>query len=196
MNLHQPLSDAVARMATVVGSVDPARLSAATPCAEYDVRGLVNHLLFWAPIIEGVGLHKTAVIDRAAEGRDDHTGGDWQADYLGWLDRIDRAWASDSAWEGTATLGPATVPAAVIGEKTLVELAVHGWDLARATGQEFQVTDAVADHANRIILATADETRAMRMFGPPVTVPATASALDRALACSGRDPQWDGPGLG
>jgi uncharacterized protein (TIGR03086 family) len=179
-------------MADVVGEVKPDDLTAATPCREFDVRALVNHLLYWAPVIEGVGLHKTATFDRAEEGGSDHTGGDWQAEYLDWLDRITAAWAPGPAWEGMADVGGVMVPARVIGEKTLCELVLHGWDLARACGRGFHCRDDVAEETRRIVLATADETRRMGMFGPPVAVPDSASALDRTLACSGRDPHWPG----
>ncbi|MFF9587563.1 TIGR03086 family metal-binding protein [Streptomyces achromogenes] len=192
MSLQTLLSSAASEMAEVVGRVKPDDLTAATPCREYDVRALVNHLLYWAPVIEGVGLRKAAVFDRADEGGTDHTGGDWQAEYLGWLDRIAAAWSPGPAWEGVAEVGGRRVPARVIGEKTLCELVLHGWDLARASGQGFHCRDDVADETRRILLATADETRRMGMFGPPVTVPDSAPALDRALACSGRDPRWPG----
>ncbi|QMU71588.1 TIGR03086 family metal-binding protein [Streptacidiphilus sp. P02-A3a] len=189
MDLREPLSTASATMAGLVGAVKPDQLTVTTPCAGFDVRGLVNHLINWAPTIEAVGLRKSAVVDREAARRD-HTGGDWQADYLAWLDRIERAWSADAAWEGSADVNGVVVPARVIGEKTLVELVVHGWDLARATGQEFHCGDAAAEQARRVILETAEETRSLGMFGPELEAPASATALERALACSGRDPAW------
>ncbi|MTD58845.1 TIGR03086 family metal-binding protein [Amycolatopsis pithecellobii] len=190
MELSEALTDAAARIATVVRGVSPRRLDAATPCPEYSVRRLINHLLYWSPIIEEVGLRKTSSPDRRDDGTPDRTVGDWQGEYLGWLDRIVEAWAPAAAWAGTATVSGRQVPAATIGEKSLVELVVHGWDLARGTGQEYRCPDALAHVVKRVISDTAEETRALGMFGPAVRVEGTAAALDQALAFSGRDPGW------
>jgi len=190
MYLHQELADAATELAGLVGNVKPDQLAASTPCTGYDLRRLVNHLLYWSPIIESVGLYKSATPDRPDDGSVDLSQGDWQSLYLDWLRRITAAWQPESAWDGSATVGGRTVPAAIIGEKTLVEMVVHGWDLARATGQEFRCTTSAAEQTNRIVLDTAEETRSMGMFGPPVPVADSASALHRALGSSGRDPQW------
>ncbi len=190
MQLQESLSAAADRLATVVRTVTPRSLDAATPCDRYPVRRLINHLLYWSPIIEEVGLRKAAAPDRPDDGSVDLTGGDWQELYLDWLTRIVAAWAPATAWEGTASVSGRQVPASVIGEKSLCELVLHGWDLARATDQDYSCSDGLADTTHRIIRDTAEETRALGMFGPAVPIAAAAPALDRALAFSGRDPAW------
>jgi uncharacterized protein (TIGR03086 family) len=66
---------------------------------------------------------------------------------------------------------------------------VHGWDLARATGQDFEVDDAAADVA-LAFYAMFDEGDRGEAFGPPVAIAESASKLDRIVASSGRDPSW------
>ncbi len=190
MYLHQPLSAAADNIATVVRGVRPEQMSAATPCADFDTRQLVNHLLSWSPVIEGAALRSELPAKPPGPWSPDVTRGDWQADYLSWLDRIVRAWEPESAWEGNTDVGFAVAPAAVIGAKSVCEFVVHGWDLARATGQPFECDEELAKTAYDLVLDTAEETRRGGMYGPAVVVSDSASALDRALALSGRNPNW------
>ncbi|MFD7924284.1 TIGR03086 family metal-binding protein [Streptomyces sp. NPDC059740] len=189
MYLQDQLSAAAETMARVVSTVEDGQLGAPTPCHEFDVRRLINHLIAWSPIIEGVGLRAPLASGRPDE-QTDHMTGDWRAEYLRWIDRSLTAWKPDAAWEGVADLGFIQVPATVIGGKTLCEFVLHGWDLARATGQPFDCDPAVAEATLRLVEETAEETRQHGMFGSAVAVPETSSALERALAVSGRNPGW------
>jgi uncharacterized protein (TIGR03086 family) len=189
MQLKAQLADAAAEMAYGITAIKSDQLTLPTPCEGYDVRSLVNHLIAWSPIIEAVGLRNQPISARPDEVTD-HMTGDWRGEYLSWIDRIVTAWGDDSAWEGKADLGFALVPAAVIGGKTLCEYVLHGWDLARAIGRPFRCDEGVMSAARELVASTAEETRRLGMFGPPVPVPSTASALDHALGGSGRDPHW------
>ncbi len=70
------------------------------------------------------------------------------------------------------------------------EMVLHGWDLAAATGQSYAVDDAAAAAALAAVEANADLFRQYKGFAEPVAVAAGASVLARALALSGRDPNW------
>ena len=52
------------------------------------------------------------------------------------LDQLAEAWADPAAWEGLTEAGGLTMPAEVAGTVALDEVVLHGWDLARATGQD------------------------------------------------------------
>lgn len=75
----------------------------------------------------------------------------------------------------------------------LDELVLHGWDLARATGQPFSCdaasTDAVLAFTTEMARPENAEQRE-GLYAPVVDVPSDAPALDRALGCAGRDPGW------
>ncbi|MXM64200.1 TIGR03086 family protein [Streptomyces sp. HUCO-GS316] len=107
-------------------------------------------------------------------------------------DRAAAAWADPAAYAGSTEFGPGEMPAAFAAAITLEELAVHGWDLARATGRPFVVSEETAQAALGVVEQIAEQARANGSFGPPVTVAADASALDRALGTSGRNPGWTG----
>jgi len=190
MYLQEPLTDAVAKMAAVVREVDSAQLPASTPCDAYDVRGLIQHLLHWAPIIEAAAKQAQVPADHPAEQDIAVDPATWQAEYLSWLDRIVTAWQPDSVWEGVANVKGAEVPTARIGSSTLGELVLHGWDLAVATGQRLHHADSVVEPLFRTFTERGATGRAMGLYGPEVAVPESASLFDRTLGLSGRDPAW------
>jgi uncharacterized protein (TIGR03086 family) len=70
------------------------------------------------------------------------------------------------------------------------DLVLHGWDVAKATGQEFHCPEAAADLVLGVVEENAELYRQYKGFAEPVEVPATVSAFERALALSGRDPNW------
>ncbi len=188
------LSDAATAMAETVRNIRTDQLSAPTPCAEFDVRKLVHHLLFWGPSLAAAGRKELAAPVAAAESDVDLTTGDWQADLLAQVDRIAAAWAPEEAWSGTATMGGPELPAAVFGDMVIGELSVHAWDLAQATGQRLVLPDALLTHLYESTSASAEQARAMGLFGQEVPVPADAPLLDRVLGLTGRDPAWVGAG--
>jgi uncharacterized protein (TIGR03086 family) len=84
-----------------------------------------------------------------------------------------------------------TCRGAVAGAVAADELVIHGWDLARATGQEYEPHPAALQASYGFLLAAAeDPTRGGGIFGPVVPVPVDAPLLDRAVGLSGRDPGW------
>jgi uncharacterized protein (TIGR03086 family) len=87
-------------------------------------------------------------------------------------------------------MGGQAMPAPMIGEMALAEMLLHGWDLARATGQQLVLSDEIGRELRRSIEETAELGRAMGAYGDEVGVPAQATEFERALAASGRDPRW------
>lgn len=189
MQLKEQLNASAAELARLIKGLDEAQFSRPTPCGDYNVRLLINHLLAWSPVVEAIGIGMPLAPGRPDE-RVDYLAGDWRGRFLASLDRIRDSWHRDAPWEGMTELGFARVPTILIGEKTLVEYVVHGWDLAVATGQELACDPRTAATALRVTLSTAGESRRAGMFGPEVAVPGTAPALDRALGASGRNPSW------
>ena len=65
---------------------------------------------------------------------------------------------------------------------------LHGWDLAKATGQDATMPDGLPDAAYRTIHGRFSADQRKGVFKPEVKVPANASSQDRLLAYAGRDP--------
>ena len=91
-------------------------------------------------------------------------------------------------------MGDAT-PAADVGAMLLMETALHGWDVARATGQEFRTDEQTATALEDIVQAQAELFRKYQGFADAEYAfepsdPKNATAFERALTLSGRDPNW------
>lgn len=188
MSTREHLHGLVAGLQPVLQGVPAASLDAPTPCEDWDVRGLVAHLLGTTEAMRRVGAGEP--LDR-----DDPWGTGGHDVQEAWRDQLgDRliavadAWAAPEAWEGDAMDG--AMARADIGDLAFLEVLLHGWDLARATGQEVEVDDALAELARELLDKHGETGRSMGAFGPEVEVDDDASPLDRALGASGRDPGW------
>lgn len=192
MSGDQLIARAGGPVVEIVRNIKPDQLDAPTPCAGYDVRRLIHHLLFWGPPQEAAARKEVVSPPAAAETDIDLTRNDWSADLVAHLERITRAWSAPDAWQGmTQVGGPPEMPAATIGGMVLGEIVVHGWDLARATGQRPVWDDEVLGYVHRELEGTAEMGRQMGLYGPEVPVPADAPLLDRILGLSGRHPRRD-----
>ena len=165
-------------------------LTAPTPCAGYDVRGLLNHLLYWGPWLIAAGRREDPPIPTADEAEAALVTGDWRAALEKQTETLVEVFGTPSAWTGTTALGTAPMPSAVVGAMVLGEFVLHGWDLARASGQEFGCAPEAATVVHESAVAMGDRARSAGVYGPAVEVAAGASPLERALGAAGRDPAW------
>jgi uncharacterized protein (TIGR03086 family) len=126
----------------------------------------------------------------------EHLDPDWRAILPKRLDELVNAWRDPAAWQGMTEAGGIQLPGEVAGLVALDELVLHGWDLARATGQHFECDPASAAAVLEFTAASAQPEQAASregLFGPVVEVPEDAPVLDRALGFGGRDPGWRPP---
>ena len=106
------------------------------------------------------------------------------------IDRAVKAWADQKAWEGElGVMGDAT-PAADVGAMLIMEMVLHGWDVARAAGREYACDAAVAAAVLATVEQQAELFRKYHGFADAIEAPQDATAFDRALRLSGRDPAW------
>ncbi|WOX22843.1 TIGR03086 family metal-binding protein [Streptomyces solicathayae] len=166
-----------------IGS-DEKLLGARTPCAEYDVRALVNHLFQVVVQFQELAAKRDADFsaspDYVAEG-----GGAWADRFEAETRKLVAAWAEPGAEEGAS--GSMGLPARTVGSMALLDLTVHAWDLARATGRPFEPDPAVVDGLAPEVERMAPMGRRMNVFGDAVSVGDSATAFERLLAVTGRD---------
>jgi uncharacterized protein (TIGR03086 family) len=165
-----------------------ADLTAPTPCAGYDVRGLLNHLLYWGPWLVAAGRREDPPSPGGGEAATTLVTDDWRAALEKQTETLVDVFGTPSAWTGTTALGTARLPASVVGDMVLGEFVLHGWDLARASGQKLRCAPEAATAVFESAMAMGEQARAMGVYGPAVEVPAGASPLERALGASGRTP--------
>jgi uncharacterized protein (TIGR03086 family) len=193
-NLHAEMAAAAAEAARVMAAAPdaPAALDAVTPCPDWDLRTLLNHTILWTSYSAERRAHGESVADELMS-RDFTAGPDYQADYAAQIGKAAQAWSDPKAWEGDiGVMGDAT-PAADVAAMLIMEMVLHGWDVAQATGQEYVCDDAVAVVLLETVQAQGEMFRKYQGFAGIVTVPDDAPVFDRALALAGRDPQWKPP---
>jgi uncharacterized protein (TIGR03086 family) len=189
MNIHHLLVEASAEAARVARGVPAASMSAPTPCAEYDTRTLINHwVLYTSHGLEHRALRKP--MSEELTSRDFTAEPDWADAYAAQLARAVAAWAEPAAWEGEIEIVGTRMAAGEVAAMVLKEMVVHGWDVARATGQEFHVSAELAAEIDRVVTEYAEVYRQYDGFAEPVAADADVSVFERALATSGRDPHW------
>lgn len=189
MSEAQLIGRAVKPLIEIVRNISENQLEAPTACSEYDVRALINHLLFWGPALEGAGRKVVVPSPAPAESDIDLTQGDWASDLAGQWEQIAAAWSQPEAWQGMTQMGePIDTPAALIGGMVMSEAVVHGWDLAASTGQQPSWDDDVLHHVYKEVAGSAPMGRDLGIYGPEVNVPTDAPVLHRILGLTGRDP--------
>ncbi|MFE0844423.1 TIGR03086 family metal-binding protein [Streptomyces rochei] len=187
---HVPVAvllDAAARQAVpVVRGIEDDALTAPTPCADYDVRALVDHLHHVVVQFQELAAKRAA--DFSTTPSVVRPGTDWRAAFAREADALVAAWAAPGAEEGTT--GQMELPARTVAHMALLDLTVHAWDLAVATGQSYAADTAVLTELVGAVEAMAPQAREYGVFGPEVPTPGHATESERVLALTGRDPRW------
>ncbi len=183
------LQRACAATEPIVERLSPADYGRPTPCTEWDVRDLVNHLLGTLELGRAL-LSDTAPTVAVAPGEvpaEDLAGADPAKAYRVGVESLLAA-AGGDAFSRVHSTPLGDMPGAVLGGFTTLDIFAHGWDLARATGQPATLDDAVAEEILGFARqAVTDETRAPRI-GPEVPAPDGASTTERLMAYLGRTP--------
>jgi uncharacterized protein (TIGR03086 family) len=161
-------------LAGLIRAVPPGLAGAPTPCRDWDVRTLVNHLFQVGAAIELAGRGEPVPADH------------WRRSLYG----FDFAALTPADPPETVSMGGTPMPGAVVADMLAADLVLHGWDLARATGQPFSCPPELAERALGFVDRMGGPARGMGLFAEPVPVPADAPALTRAVGLSGRDPAW------
>lgn len=187
MSDHPPTDEPVAeryrRLAAAfagrVASVPGDAWGAATPCGEWDVRELVRH------VVDTQGLFLGLIGRTTPDGPpvDDDPPGAWRAASAAVQAALDDPAASAAEFEGF--FGRTRFDTAV-DRFVCFDLVVHGWDLARATGQDETIGPADLDHVRSVLPMFGEALHGPGVCGPAREVPADADAQTRLLAELGR----------
>lgn len=163
----------------VLRDLDSADLTKQTPCSEFDVAQLADHLIRSLNIIGGAAGAQLPTRD---------TDTPLEAQVADAALRVLEAWRRPGV-EGTVHLNgrqvPATMPVGILS----LEFLVHAWDFAMATGREVVVSEPVSEYvlgiAGKVITPDA---RGYAGFDEPIATDPDARVLDRLIAFTGRQP--------
>jgi uncharacterized protein (TIGR03086 family) len=191
-NLSAEMAAAAAEASRVVRNTPAEALDGPTPCGHWDLRTLLNHTILWTSYSAERRAHGESVAEDLMS-KDFTAEPGFREDYAKQISKAVSAWSDPKAWEGEIGVMGSATPAADVGAMLIMEMALHGWDVARATGQDYHADEALAGALEQTVQAQAELFRKYQGFADPVETGQDAAAFDRALALSGRDPAWEKP---
>jgi uncharacterized protein (TIGR03086 family) len=180
----EPLEQAIAVTRGVLVNVSKEQLDDATPCAQWKVRDLINH------IVGGQYFFAAGASGAAPSGEEtDFASGDFVAAFDEGARASLAAFRADGVMDRMLTLPFGQMPGSAFLGLASTDTFTHGWDLARATGQD---TDLAPELAGQLLagarqaIAPAFRSEDGAVFGPEQTAPAGACNADHLAAFLGR----------
>lgn len=156
-----------------------------TPCADFNVHGVLNHMFVGGGTFAHLfrGEQPPEIEPPAVYG--------WvpTAEFRAAMEDLVDAIRSPGALERTIATPVGDLPGDTFARFVAVDALIHGWDLARATGQPYDPPEEIVQVIDRFARAAiTPEVRATGMFDAPVEPPDDASMLERLVAFTGRTP--------
>ncbi|RPK63323.1 MULTISPECIES: TIGR03086 family metal-binding protein [unclassified Streptomyces] len=186
------LEPAARQIASLLDGIDGQQLDDPTPCPDYAVRELLAHLVGLTTAFRDAARKDFGpTTDTAPDASAPVLGDDWREVLPPLLEELVTAWREPAARQGMTRAGSVDLPGEVALLVALDELVIHGWDLARSTGQKYEGDEASLRASLAMLTPGDDNPRPESIFGPPAPVPADAPLVDRAIAMSGRRPDWE-----
>jgi uncharacterized protein (TIGR03086 family) len=183
------LEEMFSKTATILRSVTSNQHALATPCGEFDVAAVLNHVGIWVQVFE------TAVNDRPQpfDPMTHTVTSDW-ADIFASSSASILKGLRANGFDRPMSMTSSALPGEFVLNMLLMEYIGHGWDLCRATGQPSPYTGNEAEAALAASQAIIEpQYRGTGMFEAEVTVPNDAPSMSRFVAFLGRDPNWVSP---
>jgi uncharacterized protein (TIGR03086 family) len=187
------LGPAARRLADLVARIEDNELGKPTPCPAYALGDLIDHVGGLALAFTGAARKANEHGGQGPSGDASRLGKDWRTRIPRDLGTLAEAWRDPGAWAGMTVIAGSDAPADVTGLTAADELVVHGWDVARATGQSYDCEPELLAAALSFLqlFASPDAPAGPEVpFGPARQLPGDAPLLDRVVALAGRDPGW------
>ena len=176
------LGRALTAVGELIGKVRPEQWSGPTPCTDWTVRRLVDHLIgmnrVFAALLSGEPPPSRTTADHVAA---DPVGA-YRDSAAGLLAEFERPGMLDGVYRGPR--GAATGAERL--QIRLYDLLAHGWDLARATAQPVELPEDAAELSLKFVRVQLTEDARPGRFGPVQPVAGDAPAIERLVAFLGR----------
>ncbi len=176
---------ALAATRVIVAGIGDDQWALPTPCAEWNVRELVNHIVsgnFWAAEL---GTAKT-IADVGDRLDGDVLGDDPVATYDTAAAAASAAFSAPGAMEAPCAVSYGPVPGEIYAGHRYIDVLIHGWDIAVATGQDTHIDPELVETCWEIVAPQADLLIGSGMFSTGVHAPPAADRETALLAVLGR----------
>ena len=182
MDGSEQLSMIIPMLKGVADRIREDQFGAVTPCADFDVAGVLGHMTGlasgFAPMFRGEepALDSSPPADTSATDQFNHA-----------MDELLAAVTSPGALERTIQTPGGPMPGAVFARLVAFDGLVHGWDLASATQQDWQPPEQLVSEVDTFAReAITAEMRNGDAFGPEQQPPPNANTMLRLVAFTGR----------
>ncbi len=159
-------------------------LTGPSPCTEYTVGDLIDHVDLVAQGPTSLALGSRELPDTGYS----HLKPGWRDTVTQHVRALGKAWDGPAVWEGTGNVPGSHLSNSTWGKIALTEFVVHGWDIAAATGQPFDLPEQTLQACFEHVAVFVPNAPLPDLWGPPLEVPPDAALLDRILATTGRAP--------
>jgi uncharacterized protein (TIGR03086 family) len=184
MEPYERIEKATALASEAVHNVKPDQLSDRTPCSEFDVKALLNHLL------GGMGMLTTAAQGGKAEppqgdlvGDGSDIGDRYDAARTKLLDAISDPAVFDATWK----MPFGDLPGKMMAGIAFMEHVTHAWDVRKATGQDTELPADIVAETTSVVTPMDAMLRMPGVCGPAIETD-SSSATDKLMAFLGRQP--------
>jgi uncharacterized protein (TIGR03086 family) len=182
MDSFECASVTLAAYRPVLGRLTADDLGRPSPCSEYTVGEVGEHVvrsMVLLASVAGASVDGGLVGGPASGLLEERVTASTGAALAAWRGR---------GLDGSVAVGRSTLPASLAVEIIPMELLVHGWDLARATGSEIDVAPEVADYVLGRARSLITPDKRGRSCAAEVPAGPSATALERLIAFTGRQP--------
>ena len=183
------LTPACRRMIDLLAGVADDQLIGPSPCTDYTVGDLIEHVDQFCHGFSALAHHDTGGRQGTGSGAGaTHFGPGWRDAVAQHVQELGKAWDDPVAWQGSTNLSGLELSNELWGKIAFTELVVHGWDIAKATGQPFDLPEptlrACLDHVAEFI----PNAPIPALWDSPVDVAPGATLIERIVAITGRTP--------
>ena len=132
-------------MATLIEGISDDQLKGPCPCSEITLGDLVHHISEFTIVFTGRGEEGSRRSDERRAPDASQLGDDWRTRIPADVALLAKLGADPDAWTGMTKAGGLDMPGEVAGIVVLDELVLHGWDIARASGQDYECDQATLE---------------------------------------------------
>jgi uncharacterized protein (TIGR03086 family) len=184
MDPIERIEKATEEASKAVAGVKLDQLSNPTPCAEYDLKGVLEHMIGGLEMLRSAAETGKAVLPEGT----DWVGSDPSAAYDAGREKLLAAIRSPGALEKNWEMPFGAMPGAMMAGIAFMEHLTHAWDVKKATGQDTALPDDLVNECLELVTPMDAMLRMPGVCGPKVEVPADASPTDKLAGFMGRQP--------
>ena len=183
---------AIAGTQRIVENIQSGLWENPTPCTEWNLRVLVNHLIGENAWVAELFAGKTiAEVGGRLDG--DLTGNDPIKAYMDTVGPARAAVAAPGAMEFICHLGGGDAPGSRYAAELFIDTLIHGWDIAKGSGQEPTMDPESAGACYQMVAPIEKLLRESGAYGSDVPVADNAGVQTKLLAVVGRRADWSPP---